>query len=546
MGDLTKSESTGIRAGLLASAAIAAVMVHLVFARAAAPKGKPAGDKAPTYLSPTAMVADTAGKTIYIAEATAGQVAVFDVATRKVTANIAIGLPVSGVAISLDGTKLYVTAGGAAGRLCIVDIKNKKMLARIPVGHTPMSPVVTRNGDTVYVCNRFDNTVGVVDIVEGRLVNTIRVGRQPVSVDLAKDGSVLIVANHLPAGPASVDYVAAEVTIVPTAAGRDISTVKLPNGSTGLRSVRVSPDGKYAVVTHTLGRFHLPTTQLERGWMNTNAISLIDVGKRALINTFLLDDVDHGAANPWAAAWSDDSKTLCVTHAGTNEISVINFPDLMAKHAKALAEKQGRDVQNHLKFLDKLRRRVKLAGSGHRSMAIIGTKAYIGEYFTDSISVLDIPDPKSAAKSVALGPWRRMTDARRGEMLFNDASKMCFQMWLSCASCHPDGRTDGFNWDMMSSGMGNPKSTKSMLLSHKTPPLMITGFRANAMIAIMGRIRFIQFAVRPPKEAADIHAYLQSIEPIPSPRLVNGKLSQSALIGEKLFKTAECASCHIG
>ncbi|MDP6636700.1 MAG: hypothetical protein QGG42_17510, partial [Phycisphaerae bacterium] len=173
MGDLTRGESAGIRAGLLISTAVAAVMVHLVFARAAAPKTEPAGEKAPTYLSPIAMVADSAGKTIYIAEATAGQVAVFDVATRKVTANIAVGPPVSGVAISTDRTKLYITAGAAKGHLCIVDIKSKKVLARIPVGHTPMSPVVTRNGDTVYVCNRFDNTIGVVDIAEGRLANTI-------------------------------------------------------------------------------------------------------------------------------------------------------------------------------------------------------------------------------------------------------------------------------------------------------------------------------------------------------------------------------------
>ena len=36
MGDLITSKSAGIRAGLLVSAAIAVVMVHLVFARTAA------------------------------------------------------------------------------------------------------------------------------------------------------------------------------------------------------------------------------------------------------------------------------------------------------------------------------------------------------------------------------------------------------------------------------------------------------------------------------------------------------------------------------
>ena len=79
------------------------------------------------------MVADNAGKTIYIAEATAGQVAVFDVAGRKVTGTIAIGQPVSGAALSPDKARLYVTAGGAEGRLCVVDVKTATVTARIRV-----------------------------------------------------------------------------------------------------------------------------------------------------------------------------------------------------------------------------------------------------------------------------------------------------------------------------------------------------------------------------------------------------------------------------
>ena len=62
--------------------------------------------------------------------------------------------------------------------------------------------------------------------------------------------------------------------------------------------------------------------------------------------------------------------------------------------------------------------------------------------------------------------------ARRGEMLYNDGS-MCFQQWQSCASCHPDGRVDGLNWDLLNDGMGNPKQTRSELYNHVTPPTMI-------------------------------------------------------------------------
>jgi hypothetical protein len=398
----------------------------------------------------------------------------------------------------------------------------------------------------VYVCNRFDNTIGVVDIAEGRLANTIGVPRQPVSVDLAKDGSVLLVANHLPSGPGAEKYVAAEVSIIPTTAGRDISTVKLPNGSTNLRSVRISPDGKYAVLTHILARFRMPTTQLERGHVNTNAITLIDVGKRAWMNTFLLDDIDHGAANPWATAWSDDGATLCITHAGTHEVSVIDFRDMMAKLGKAIAEKKDEYVQHDLSFLVGVRRRLKLPGKGPRCMTIIGKKAYVGEYFSDSISILDIsPDSRPVAKAIPLGPTQKMTIVRNGEMLFNDAA-LCFQMWHCCATCHPDGRMCGLSWDLMNDGLGNPKSTKSLLLSHKTPPSMITGVRASAKVSIRSKIRFLQFAVRPENDVIAMYEYLKTLKPTPSPRLVNGKLSPSARRGAKLFKTAGCASCHSG
>ena len=36
----------------------------------------------------------------------------------------------------------------------------------------------------------------------------------------------------------------------------------------------VSPDGRYLAVAHVLSRYQMPTTQLDRGWMNTNACLL--------------------------------------------------------------------------------------------------------------------------------------------------------------------------------------------------------------------------------------------------------------------------------
>jgi len=516
----------------------------------------PSTASGPVYLSPVAIVADKAGKTLYIAESTANRIDVLDVASDRVTKSIAIGMPVNGIALSIDETKLYVTAAGPAGQLCVVDIKGAKITAKIPVGHTPMSPVVSPDGKKVYVANRFGRqstsvsigTVSVVDLAIGKEAKTITtIPREPTALDISKDGSTLFVANHLPATASDKDYAAAEVTIIDMADKAKNIQVKLPNGAMALRGLKISPDSKLAAVTHMLARFHLPTTQLERGWMNTNAVTLIDVAKKAVVNTILLDDVDHGAANPWAIAWSANSETLCISHAGTHEISVIDMPALQAKLDKAVAEKKDKEVQNDLSFLVGLRRRLKLAGNGPRCMTIIGAKAYVGEYFTDSLSVLDIaPDSRPVAKAIALGPKQEMTIVRKGELFFNDA-ELCFQMWQCCATCHPDGRTDGLNWDLMNDGMGNPKSSKSLLLAHRTPPSMITGIRAKAEVAVRAGIRFIQFAVRPEEDARAIDEYLKSMKPIPSPFLVKGKLSESAKRGKVVFEgKAGCTACHSG
>jgi len=548
-------------AKILIAVAMAAVPVCKGCTETPAPSDKPAVrrevpaggpdfsvGRTSSYLSPVGIVADKAGKKLYIAAATGGQVLVFDIAAGKVIDTIEVGKPLSGLAMSPDESAIYVTTDVAEGRLCVIDLHTSEIVARIPVGHSPTSPVITPDGQTAYVCNRFDSTIGVVNLLTRRQTRTLPAGREPIGADLSKDGSVLIVANHLPNTAATANHVAAEISIIDTDSGRTVASVRSPEGTIDLRCVKVSPDGRHAAVTHGVSRFRLPTTSLERGWVTTNAFSLIDVPKRRLVATVLLDDVDLGAANPRAVAWTGDSATLCITHAGTHEVSVIDVGKLLKKIAATHEAGKPDQIVNDLAFLVGLRNRLVLAGNGPRCMTIVGTTAYIGEYFTDSLGVLDItakplPKRRPVAKSIPLGPAVEMTPARRGEMLFNDA-QLCFQMWTSCASCHPDARSCGLNVDLMLDGLGNPKNTKSMLLAHKTPPSMIRGIRATAEVAVRARIRFGLFAVRPEKDAAAIDEYLKALEPVPSPRLVNGRLSESALRGKKLFKVAGCSACH--
>jgi YVTN family beta-propeller protein len=510
-------------------------------------------------LSPTALVASPDGQALYVAGATAGRVLECDPGTGTIRRTIPVPGSPSGLVLSRDATRLFVTCAAPESTLAIVDTRKGKVIRRLPMGHTTLAPVLSPDGRTLFVCNRFNNDVSVVDIAEGRVLRRIPVRREPVAADITPDGRFLFVANHLHAGRADTGHVAAVVSVIDIAAGRVVNELSLPNGSGLLLGVAVSPDGRHVAVTHNLARFHLPTTQLDRGWMNTAALTLVDVGRLEVLNTVLLDNVDRGAATPWAVAWSADGEQIVVTHAGTHELSVIDAPALLAKLAAlpvalpkgarpdyARASNVAGDVPHDLAFLVGLRERVKLSGNGARSLAWVGHRVWVGHYFSDTLEVVDLDQQPLQGRSFALGSGAAPSAARRGEMLFNDAT-LCFQGWQSCASCHShDGRVDGLNWDLLNDGIGNPKNNKSLLLTFKTPPAMSLGVRETPEQAVRAGIRHILFAVQPDDVASALDEYIKSLRPIPSPHLERGKPSGAAQRGRKLFldKRVGCADCH--
>lgn len=505
----------------------------------------------PEYLSPVALAIDKDGKTLYVAESTASQVAIIDIASGKVSKNVSVSGEPTGIALAADGSTMYVTIAGPDTVVDFVKLPKGKVTDSVDVGHTAVAPVLNPDGKLLYICNRFDNNVGIIDLAAKKQIATIPVSREPIAMTITPDGKFLFVASHLISGAADGEYAAALVSVVDTAARKVVADIKLPNGSSSLRGICISPDSRHVYVTHTLSRYQLPTTQLERGWMNTSALSIIDVAEKKLINTVLLDDVDLGAANPWGVACTADGKSICVAHAGTHEVSVINRDELHAKLDKVAkgekvsdASSTAADVPNDLSFLVGLRKRMKLSGNGPRGIAISGTKVYTTEFYTDTVGALDInPEARPEPQSIALGPKQELTVVRKGDMYFHDA-EFCFQRWQSCTTCHPDSRADGLNWDLLNDGIGNPKQTKNMLLTHKTPPSMISGIRESAELAVRKGMQFIQFVVRPEEDAVAIDEYLKTLTPVPSPYLVKGRPSPAAKRGEKLFKQANCDSCH--
>lgn len=511
------------------------------------------------YLSPSSISKSPDEKTIYIACSTAAKVIAFSVEKEAVAKTFQLKENPSAVAVSRDGKYLFVGCPSSESVVYMIDIETGKNVKKFKAGHTVKALLTTANGKRLYAVNQFNNNVSEFDIESGKETRRFPAVREPIAADISPDGKLMVIANHLPMGRADSGIEAAAITVVDLDSSNVIKTIQLPNGSTDLNDIKISPDGRYACVTHLLSRFHLPTTQLDRGWMNTNAKTIIDLMALKVLNTVLLDDVDRGAANPWAIGWTADGKYLCITHSGTHEVSIINFPMLIDKLSKLpeqtdpskandyiTVSKTVSDVPNDLSFLMGLRTRIKLpqTDKGPRSIAVIGSRVYTANYFTDTISLTEINTVNPQFKSIKLAPQKEWTIVRKGEFYFNDAS-ICFQGWQTCASCHPgDGRVDGLNWDLLNDGIGNPKNTRSLLFSHKTPPAMSLGIRETAYTAVRSGIKSILFTVQQEDVANSIDEYLKSLKPVPSPYLVNGSLSKSASRGKKIFNQAGCAECH--
>ena len=439
----------------------------------------------------------------------------------------------------LDGDMAYVTTFEKTGRLEVLSLKSGQVEAVIPTGSGACYPVFDADKKHIYVCNQFANTISEIDIASRKVVRSVKVLREPLSAIFSKDGRYMFVANFLPAQRADLNVVAACVSVIDMRSFTKVKDIQLANGSNALKNMCITPDGKYIYVSHNLGRFMVPTSQLQQGWMNTSAFSIINVEKQEFEGAVLVDEPDRGAAGIWGIAC--DEKYIYATHSGTHEVSVIDHSRMLNKF-RSYEDKSRLDYD--LTFLYGLRKRIPLQGNGPRNLLISGNKLIIPTYFADILNIVDVNTLSVTAVNMNMG--RTETKEQKGEKYFNDAGH-CYQGWQSCNGCHPgDGRTDGMNWDLMNDGVGNPKNCKSMLYSHVTPPNMISGIRAKAEIAVRAGFRYIQF-YEPEEEMAEcVDAYMKSLRPVPSPYLINGELSEKAKAGRKVFDKLKCGECHSG
>jgi len=116
----------------------------------------------------------------YITLENVDKVAVLDttVEPNVVIKNIAVGDQPAGVAITPDGSRLYVANSGT-NTVSVINTSDNTVIKTITVGSNPKGVAITPDGARGYVTNFGSNTVSVIDTATNAVVATIAVGTNP-------------------------------------------------------------------------------------------------------------------------------------------------------------------------------------------------------------------------------------------------------------------------------------------------------------------------------------------------------------------------------
>jgi YVTN family beta-propeller protein len=518
------------------------------------------------------------GDLLAVSDATGGELAVLDVAGAEVVGRVSLRGEPRAVAWSPDGGRVYVAEWGASS-VAEVDVEAGRVVRRLAVGRYPAGLAV--GGEAVVVCCQGTGEVLGIDRASGKVGGRWPGGHQPTALAVAPDGRTALAGSLIPRGRGNDANNAATIARIDLVAGEVVGQLSLPPGGTVLRDIHVGFGGRWAYATHTVGRFTMPTTQLDRGWVSTNAVSIFDLEAGERHATILLDRPSEGAADPWGVVVGDEGRTLWATLSGVHELARVDLAGLRERlagsgagrrdplryeHGKPYNEiwqriaadpRQRYDLVNNTGALHAagLLTRRELPGKGPRGVDLSpdGSLVAVAGYFAQAVWLVDA-QTGAVTRTVSLATGDESSDgqsidaSRRGEVAFHDGSH-CFQGWLTCATCHPEGRADGLNWDLLNDGIGNLKNTRSLVLSHRTPPVMSRAVRSSYEVATAAGFRYILFRAPDERTLADVRAYLRSLEPQPSPyRTPAGELSASARAGRSLFEDERvgCSRCHSG
>lgn len=182
---------------------------------------------------------------LYVSEWNGGGVSVIDTGEGKLLRRIRSGGHPSGLALSPDGTRLYV-ANATSDTVSVIDTSADAVVGTVdlspypgaPMGSMPNAVAVAPDGKTLYVANGGNNDVAVVDTASLAIRGLIPTAWFPSVLAVSRDGRLLYVGNMKglgagpnPRGPNPERRVPTEQYIASMARGT-LSVIDIPDAET--------------------------------------------------------------------------------------------------------------------------------------------------------------------------------------------------------------------------------------------------------------------------------------------------------------------------
>ncbi len=245
----------------------------------------------PVDAQPEGVAVSADGSRVYVTCTASNTVTVINTLTNTVVASIPVGPGLYGLAVSPDGKNVYAASGGN-NSIYVINTATNSVTASIPVGLLPVSLCVSADNSKLYVANHSSNTISVINTATNAIISTVPVGIGPEGTVLSPDGNTLYVANTQQN----------TISVINTNTGAVTATILAGYAPYG---ISVSHDGKWIYFTNN-SNFANGTISVINAATNT-VTSVIPVGPQ-----------------PLAISVSPDDSQLFVTNSGSNTVSVIN------------------------------------------------------------------------------------------------------------------------------------------------------------------------------------------------------------------------------
>jgi hypothetical protein len=426
-----------------------------------------------------------------------------------------------GLALSPDGKTLYVVSV-ADHELVAFDTETMFPRWRVELAVEPRSVAVSPDGSKAIV--GFLSTGAVASVELGSTPNVSYIALDPAQRIGTSPFGVNEFVNSMP--PSSGTPSLADVKDVGLRFARNTYVV----GYIG---------GGIAIAPHQLSTPHLPSSGFENegtyggggGFTApiTHRLAMIDAEDSFAPSTAF---AEIGIHQPRALAYDATSDTLYLAGYGNDQIM-------------AVAEVSQASV--HLAWVSHV---PSSAGCGPDGLAVDGGELFVHCELDRTLVSMDLSTVESAGVPMArqlgaqLSSSSRSTDAQRGAELFRRGQdgRLSVGGFMACASCHPEGRTDGLSWRIEGHNLQTPLLAGRVLGTH---PFKWDGKDKDLSTSLTNTIGRLGGAGLTVQEIQQLEAFLQSL-PQPQPPTVDDR--DAIARGQQLFDSGEtgCRACHDG